>query len=1356
MGFLNLRLFGASFVSICSILVMVSSFSLNAVYINRFTTLANGGIAFTGNNLGLSKQTNNNQPGSADAIGAFITTDSSQAVGSYPASFSPPAGTTLTWQNNSSSAYLDLPMGSTILYAELIWGGSYGFEGEIPYPGNPFLPDVTSITLITPQGISHSIAPDPATAQEAVTPGFDEMGNYTRTQNVTAIVQASGGGRYIVGGVPATVAASDNTHNAAGWTLAVVYSNPAMITSNLTLFVGSQQASNTEEGVAEVDGFCAPPSGSKNARLFVSAMEGDYAKTNDRLLFGPSDPLSTVSDAVSGSNNLVTNFFGAQVNTLLPLVLDIPTGKLIPSGSGLLDTRGSYGLKNFPVSGVFPQNFGRQGVDITSVDVTSHLSYNQTTAYTQGTTAGDDYTIMALGIQIQVDAPLIQLTKKVNAQDSIVAAVNDVVTYTATATNIGTGDAFNSVLKDVLEPGLSLVSGSFKVNNVTQPDPDLVAGYPFGTMAVNDVITFEFQASINAYPTLRTNYLNSITVDYDFIPCIGSPMPLVAESNAPAINFLPLANPDSGTTLINTTLVGPTVLTNDIGTGLFVVANTQGTQGGIVTVNVDGTYSYTPPLNFTGVDTFDYTIEDSFGNQSTTTVTITVLPMIIIETYPIANDDSGTTLINTPLAGSTVLSNDFGDGLIVIGYSQGAQGGAVVVDPYGMYIYTPPLNFTGLDSFTYTIMDTFGHTATATVYILVIAQPPFGNNDTYYTLVNVPVTDNVLLNDSNTLTSIVSYTQPPNGMVVFSLTELGVFTYTPNLNFTGIDTFTYTAEDALGNTVTQLVTIYVFPNTQIILEPDFGATFKNTPLNGATVLINDTGNNLTVVGYTPNTTQGGTVVVNPNGTYTYTPPLDFVGIDTFTYTAEDLSGNQATTTVTIVVYPECTIDSDCIAGDACTNATCINDVCHYSPKICTAGRDDCHEPVCDINVVGGCTTTILTNNPCDDTSACTVNDMCTAQGDCEGSPVVCVAPDTCSIASCDEQSGQCESIGCLTPTFCDNQEPDGSCVQCDETYPCPGGLVCDGGICVGCTVPEDCTQGDACTMTDCINQTCVYSTVVCQGDGNQCHESSCDPVQGCMISNLSGTVCSDGSLCTISDTCNQGVCEGQTINCSPEDTCSTASCNPNNGQCQNTGCSAPTFCDNQEPQGSCVQCDDTNPCPGTLVCESGICVGCETVADCSLGNECTLVNCIDNECHYRPRLSVDCIPYNDDVVVLPPGPGPIFGPVLPPPAITPPLSDRDGDSIPDVSDNCPDHYNPDQLDSVGDGIGDDCRQREEKVKIIVKAKDQNVKNDRSVIKPSGWSCATLENNSDNFWLLLLSISLLAKLSRRRTIHRRYL
>lgn len=124
-----------------------------AVYINRYSTTNRGAVTFTGNTLGLSKQNNQNRPGTAGSIGTFSTTNLLSQDVTYP------IGTTATWQQNNSSAVLNLPAGSSVLYAELIWGGSSNLGGENV---TAFLNDAVSLT--TPFG-SFSVPPAAATAQ---------------------------------------------------------------------------------------------------------------------------------------------------------------------------------------------------------------------------------------------------------------------------------------------------------------------------------------------------------------------------------------------------------------------------------------------------------------------------------------------------------------------------------------------------------------------------------------------------------------------------------------------------------------------------------------------------------------------------------------------------------------------------------------------------------------------------------------------------------------------------------------------------------------------------------------------------------------------------------------------------------------------------------------------------------------------------------------------------------------------------------------------------------------------------------------------------------------------------------------
>ena len=102
-----------------------------SAYFNRFSCITNGAVTFTGNTLGLSKAVGLNQAGTSDAIGTFTTINTALQVPTYP------SGTTLAFAQNSARATLNLPANSTVLYAELTSGGTYGLGGpDVSGSGN--------------------------------------------------------------------------------------------------------------------------------------------------------------------------------------------------------------------------------------------------------------------------------------------------------------------------------------------------------------------------------------------------------------------------------------------------------------------------------------------------------------------------------------------------------------------------------------------------------------------------------------------------------------------------------------------------------------------------------------------------------------------------------------------------------------------------------------------------------------------------------------------------------------------------------------------------------------------------------------------------------------------------------------------------------------------------------------------------------------------------------------------------------------------------------------------------------------------------------------------------------------------
>ena len=153
------------------------------------------------------------------------------------------------------------------------------------------------------------------------------------------------------------------------------------------------------------------------------------------------------------------------------------------------------------------------------------------------------------------------------------------------------------------------------------------------------------------------------------------------------------------------------------------------------------------------------------------------------------------------------------------------------------------------------------------------------------------VSGNVVLeNDSDpegdTLT-ISANTAPQNGSL--TLNADGSFVYTPNLGFSGADAFTYTITDGNGNedTATVQFTVSTAENNPPVAIDDSATTSFETSVNG-NVLANDSdpdGDAITVVSNTD--ASNGTVVVNADGSYVYTPDAGFSGADSFEYTISD-------------------------------------------------------------------------------------------------------------------------------------------------------------------------------------------------------------------------------------------------------------------------------------------------------------------------------------------------------------------------------------------------------------------------------------------------------------------------------------
>ncbi|EPI4820968.1 tandem-95 repeat protein, partial [Vibrio alginolyticus] len=329
----------------------------------------------------------------------------------------------------------------------------------------------------------------------------------------------------------------------------------------------------------------------------------------------------------------------------------------------------------------------------------------------------------------------------------------------------------------------------------------------------------------------------------------------------------------------------------------------NGPANGTVSVNPDGSVTYTPNDNFHGTDSFTY-IVTSGGVSESTTVNVDVTP---VNDAPVAKDDTAVTDEDTPVT-IDVLPNDTdidGEALRIDSASVPSDQGTVeIVD--GKLVFTPAENFHGDAEITYTVTDG-ALTDQATVNVTVNAvndTPVVESNIADQTLAEdfTPYTIdlNTAFSDVDNVDSELTFSVSGNSNVNVSI-ENGIATISPTADWNGSEALTFTATDPSGESVSQTVNFTVAPVADIVA--DKATVVEDTPTI-IKVLGNDTfeGNDKVVSLDSNNGPANGTVSVNPDGSVTYTPNDNYHGTDSFTYIVTS-GGVSEFTTVNVDVTP---------------------------------------------------------------------------------------------------------------------------------------------------------------------------------------------------------------------------------------------------------------------------------------------------------------------------------------------------------------------------------------------------------------------------------------------------------------------
>ncbi len=372
----------------------------------------------------------------------------------------------------------------------------------------------------------------------------------------------------------------------------------------------------------------------------------------------------------------------------------------------------------------------------------------------------------------------------------------------------------------------------------------------------------------------------------------------------------PVANTDdyavkAGRTLLVNPVTG--VLANDFALGGTVVATSFSSPSrGMLSVSIDGSFTYVPDAGFVGTDSFTYHISD--GTQTA----LAVADINVWDAAPVANLDyyhaaANSTLVVNALNG--LLANDFTNGGTIVATSFSPPShGMLSVSIDGSFTYVPSAGFAGTDSFTYYISDG-SQTSYAVADIAVAPRGVVANPDVYSDYAGQTLTVNaangILLNDFANFGTVVatSFSSPSHGMLSVSID--GSFTYVPTAGFIGTDTFTYYISNGTGTSFA-VDTIDVY-KPLVVASPETYAVQAGRTLTvtgGRGLLGNDYANTGTVVATSFSSPSHGMLSVSLTGDITYVPDPGFFGTNTFTYyISNGLGTTFAVDTIDVVAAP---------------------------------------------------------------------------------------------------------------------------------------------------------------------------------------------------------------------------------------------------------------------------------------------------------------------------------------------------------------------------------------------------------------------------------------------------------------------
>ena len=343
---------------------------------------------------------------------------------------------------NSSTADLNLPSCSNVLFAGLYWGADQGTSGtdsiwqtagyntiKLKIPGDAFYTTHTSTQT------------DKMSA--AYSPGLPHTG-YLCFKDITSIINATNAnGTYTAADVVGPIGI---TNSCGGWTIVIAYSNPSLQPRNLTVFDGNVIINGGDPGVdVAINGFLTPPSGPVSCELGAVVYDGDRSST----------------DSFAFKQNGAA-FFYDLANISVPL----------NGAADAWNSKISYKGVVVPTRNPAFQNTLGYDAPIFDLPNTSNLqlSNNQTSATVRFASPSENYFVHVLTTSVSQYNPTFIFDKTATDINGGSLFPGDSIRYQINYNNVGNDSSTNSIIYDNIPLGTTFLPGSIRINAVAKTD----------------------------------------------------------------------------------------------------------------------------------------------------------------------------------------------------------------------------------------------------------------------------------------------------------------------------------------------------------------------------------------------------------------------------------------------------------------------------------------------------------------------------------------------------------------------------------------------------------------------------------------------------------------------------------------------------------------------------------------------------------------------------------------------------------------------------------------------------------------------------------------------------------------------